>query len=293
MLDALALFKSVPGPGAYVPSVTPLDWIGGGTDMLLFSVRAGSAVIGMPDSIFGIPIGPGDILTTPLPTAFGGVSPFPGMYIGAENLGLMNTRSGLANDDDLDALDVICKPVLDCDGNGIEDAIDIALFGAADLNVNGMPDLCEDPAGTAIVIPYTYCTGKTNTPNCIPFMSWAGEASAGGLPTPFFIQGNDMVPGQFGFLIYGYKKANLNYHGGKLCVKGPIRVLPPKAPKGVPWGCTKAQLSKNFNKTIASLSDPLLTAGQRVYAQFYQRDPGNPLGFNDSLTDGLSFVINP
>ncbi|MEZ5975726.1 MAG: hypothetical protein R3E96_13060 [Planctomycetota bacterium] len=49
--------------------------------MLLFSVRRGSWVIGQPDSIFGIPIEEGDILTTPLPTAMGGVSPFPGIFI--------------------------------------------------------------------------------------------------------------------------------------------------------------------------------------------------------------------
>ncbi len=292
-LDALALYKVVPGPGAFVPSVVPLDWLGGGTDMLLFSVRTGSAVIGMPDSIFGIPIGPGDVLTTPLPTGSGGVSPYPGMFIGAENLGLMNQRSGLAQNDELDALDVVCRPVLDCDGNGIEDAIDIALFGAADLNANGMQDACEDPSGLPVTPPYTYCTAKTNSLNCIPFLSWSGTATAGSIPQPFFCLGNDVRPAQFGFLLYGFKKANLNFHGGKLCVKGPVRVLPPKTPKAVPWGCTGAQFSKNFNKTIAAKSDPLLTAGQRVFVQYYQRDPGNPLGFNDSLTDGMSFLIAP
>ncbi|MCF6329546.1 MAG: hypothetical protein L3J02_07095, partial [Henriciella sp.] len=52
----------------------------GDTDMVLFSVRRGSPVVGMPDSIFGIPIADGDILTTPLPTSMGGVSPFPGIF---------------------------------------------------------------------------------------------------------------------------------------------------------------------------------------------------------------------
>ena len=41
--------------------------------MLVFSVRRGSAVIGLPDSIFGLPIEE-DLLVPPIPVA----SPFPG-----------------------------------------------------------------------------------------------------------------------------------------------------------------------------------------------------------------------
>jgi hypothetical protein len=87
-LDALALHENgIPG---FQPSLMPYDWMGGASDMLLFSVRRGSAVIGMPDSIFGIPIEPGDILTTP---KAGGLSPFPGIFVAAENLGLITKRS--------------------------------------------------------------------------------------------------------------------------------------------------------------------------------------------------------
>ncbi len=140
-LDALALAEN--GTGVYEPSMVPYDWVGGGTDMLLFSVRRGSAVIGFPDSIFGIPIEEGDILTTPLPPALGGVSPFPGIFMAAENLGLATARSFGALGDDLDALDISRMPVTDCNGNGIEDALDIALGGAPDCNMNGIPDFCE------------------------------------------------------------------------------------------------------------------------------------------------------
>ncbi len=276
-LDAVAIFKVVPG---------------GAADMLLFSVRPGSPVVGMPDSIFGVPISPGDILTTPLPVALGGLSPFPGIFIAAENIGLNTFRAGNV-EDNLDALDVVCAPVLDCDANGVEDAIDIALAGVADANANGIPDVCEIPGAVPPRPPYTYCTGKTNSLNCIPFIGWAGEPSAGAIPGPFRVLGSDVMPGEFGILLYGYAKSNLSFHAGKLCVKGPMRILPPKTPKAVPWGCSGAQLNRNFNKTIASAADPLLTAGKRVFTQWLQRDPGNPLGFNDNLTDGMSFVINP
>ncbi len=103
-LDALALFENgVPG---YQPSPGPFGWLGaaGGADMLLFSVRRTSFVVGMPDSMFGIPIEPGDIL---MPPVAGGLSPFPGIFIAAEWLGIPTTRSGAANPGNLDALDTV------------------------------------------------------------------------------------------------------------------------------------------------------------------------------------------
>jgi hypothetical protein len=123
-LDALDLWEN--GVAGYQPSQVPFDWLGGNTDMLLFSVRRGSALIGLPDSIWGVPIEEGDILTTPclagtvLPS---GVvcagTPFPGIFTGAEQLGLATVRSGTGASwgvinpaynadiwaDDLDALD--------------------------------------------------------------------------------------------------------------------------------------------------------------------------------------------
>lgn len=123
-LDALKLWEN--GDGIFTPSLTPFDWLGGGADMLLFSVRRGSAVIGLLDSIWGAPIEEGDILTTPclsgsvLPSGaicIGGGT--PGIFTAAEQIGLATVRSGTAasygviNDaygtdqwaDDLDALD--------------------------------------------------------------------------------------------------------------------------------------------------------------------------------------------
>src|SRR5262249_13131518 len=100
-LDGLILSEN--GDGVFEPSHTPCDWVGrssgvgGATDMLLFSVRRGSAVVGMPDSIFGLPIEPGDVLTTP---KVGGLSPFPGIFIAAEDLGLATARSGMVGSGD-------------------------------------------------------------------------------------------------------------------------------------------------------------------------------------------------
>lgn len=128
-LDALSLWEN--GVAGYQPSVTPFDWLNGDTDMLLFSVRRNSAVIGMIDSILGLAIEEGDILTTPcangttLPnggTCAGGRT--PGIFTAAEWLGLATVRSdtgiawGVSNPtygrdiwaDDLDALDLVVVP---------------------------------------------------------------------------------------------------------------------------------------------------------------------------------------
>lgn len=140
-LDALILVEN--GDGIFQPSVADYDWLPdpAPVDMLMFSVRRGSAVIGHPDSIFGLPIEPGDILVPPR-----GVGQFPGIWIAAENLGLATVRSGTALDfgDDIDALDLAKRPIYDCNHNGIEDSVDIAVGSSMDANHNGIPDECEN-----------------------------------------------------------------------------------------------------------------------------------------------------
>ena len=114
-LDALMIWENqMPG---FQPSQGAYDWIlfPNNVDMLFFSVRVGSAVIGMPDSRFGIPIEPGDILGPPLPTFAGGVSPFPSLWIPAEDLGLgvsVLRGGGAPFGDDMDALDFSRRKVL-------------------------------------------------------------------------------------------------------------------------------------------------------------------------------------
>ncbi|MFN0009507.1 MAG: hypothetical protein ACKVXR_16535 [Planctomycetota bacterium] len=90
-LDALVLIENG----------IPMLQLGPGGDVLYYSVRRGSAVIGVPDSLFGIPIEPGDILTLP---AFAGGP--PSIYIAAEWLGLVTARMfAVPFGDDLDGLD--------------------------------------------------------------------------------------------------------------------------------------------------------------------------------------------
>ncbi len=138
----------------------------------------------------------------------------------------------------------------------------------------------------------SYCTGKTNSLACVPFMTATGVASASSTAA-FTLSMNDSIPNESGFLIYSFKKANLNFHGAKLCVKAPFKRTGAKAPKNPGGGCTGWVLRRNFNGTIQSGIDPQLTAGQVVRSQWFNRDPADPAGFGDGLSDALEFTIAP
>ncbi len=101
-LDALILWEN--GTGVYELAPGPYDWLSADYDMLLFSVRRASPIIGTLDAFWNRPIEEGDIL---MPTAAG----VPGIFIAAEALGLATVRSGIplpfGYADDLDALEVV------------------------------------------------------------------------------------------------------------------------------------------------------------------------------------------
>ncbi len=167
------------------------------------------------------------------------------------------------------------------------------LFGANGWDGPVRPDIgavqvFDVPPGNLL-----YCSGKTNSLGCVPFMTVSGLASASST-APFLVSGFNLVANEPGFLLYGFAKANLGFHGGKLCIKSPFRrLLPPKAAD--PFGPPPCDglLERNFNKRIQSGNDPLLTVGQTVFAQWRVRDPGDPAGFGDGLTDALRFTICP
>ncbi len=140
----------------------------------------------------------------------------------------------------------------------------------------------------------SYCTGKLNSLGCMPFISSVGAPSVT-QSVAFQVRANDMIPNEAALLSYSHNgRSNLDFHGGKLCVKAPfVRLLPVKIANanGSP-PCT-GSVTINFNNRIQSGNDPLLTAGAQVNAQYRGRDAALGDGFNDSLTDGLEFSICP
>ncbi len=166
----------------------------------------------------------------------------------------------------------------------------------------GDPGLPPDPDGTVAdmgAFPFdqdatsSYCTGKTNSLGCVPFITWSGFASASA-PQAFALTARDVLPGESGLLVYGFQAGNLNFHGGKLCVKAPLeRYLPFKQSNSSGTPPCAGNLTRNFNARIQGGADAMLTAGQEVFVQWRLRDPADPAGFGDSLSSGARFVIAP
>lgn len=156
-IDVIILFEN--GTPGYQKSQAPYDWLPvgspGASDMLMFSLRRGSALINnqVPDSEFGRQIEAGDLLRPPYGTPLA-TTP-PGIWIAAENLGLRTRRSDpvmVLEGDDLDggATGDLCY---DCNNNNIEDAVDISTGSSVDVNGNGVPDECETSVTTECDCP--------------------------------------------------------------------------------------------------------------------------------------------
>lgn len=296
-LDALVVWEN--GTLTYEPSQVPYDWLSGATDMLLFSVRRGSAIIGMPDSFFGVGIEEGDILY-PVP---GGP---PGIFYAAENLGLATKRNfPVAHGDELDALDIADVPLLDCNANGMEDAWDIAFGGAPDCNKNGIPDVCDIASGnSADVFPNdgvpdecqcgqvaSYCTAKTNSLGCTPII-WSKGSPCVTCAAPFTIDAVNIVSKKNGLLFYGFGPGAFPFLGGTLCVMPPLRRTPILNSGGViPPPTCSGSYTFDMNGWIQSAIDPFLVIGTTVYAQFWYRDPAIGDGTGTGLTDALTFTL--
>ena len=292
-LDALAIWEN--GDGVYTPAFAPFAWVQGQADMVLFSVRRGSAVIGMMDSILGIPIQEGDVLTPPLP----GGPPTPGIMIAAENLGLATLRFGLFGmsnqSDELDALDLTEGHIYDCQPNGVEDAIDIATGTSLDTNLNGIPDECEAPP--LIAIPFCPCPppgvcGNPYTPGgCMNSTGLGALLSASGSSSivldDLVLTVSQLPPFQFGIIFTGGSAlGGVPFGDGLRCVGGGICRL------GIQN--SGATGTMNFSGVVGALSGTscaIPAAGGTRYFQAWNRDPGGPCmsGFNLSNAMEVTF----
>ncbi len=149
--------------------------------------------------------------------------------------------------------------------------------------------------------PASYCTGKTASNACIPFLTTDLGLPSVSATSAWNVRSNDNVTSEAGLGLYSLKKANLNFHAGKLCVKAPFSRTPVAKSKSVgcvdPFASCRAtmcdQLRWDINATIQNDTTGLLTAGQTMHFQVRQRDPTEPTGWGDNLSNGVSFTICP
>ncbi len=179
--------------------------------------------------------------------------------------------------------------------NGLGSAVDIderhVLLGDPSNDAGGIE------AGAALLyghrtMPRTYGAGKPSSLDCTPFLEVVGRARVAG-DGAFHVLARDALPAEPGFLLYGGAALDRPFHGGTLCVKPPLTrwAAGPAAASG-PLPCS-GELSLEFNARLRSGADPALTAGCTVHAQWIQRDPADPAGFGDSLTDAVAFLVLP
>jgi hypothetical protein len=291
-LDALILYEN--GIDGYQPSQILFDWLpSGGSDMLLFSVRRGSAVIGRLDSIQGLPISEGDLLGPP---PSGLTHQNPGIYVAAESMGLSTSRSGGAGDDDTSGADV--EPLdgyLDCQPNGIEDAIDIA-HGSPDVNANGIPDECELPGSG-------YCFCDSTTAPCSNPDSKAGCANSTGVGAfldstgsssiwsdDLTLMTSQMPTGKFCLYFMGNGSAGAPVADGVRCVGGTFIRR---------FGAQGTGSSGSFSmgpgliNTIETKWGPgVISPGTTLYFQSWNRDvKQSPCGTGSNLSNGMAVTF--
>jgi hypothetical protein len=168
--------------------------------------------------------------------------------------------------------------------NGTVSINDPTNYAGATGTVNGAPPVSF------------YCTGKTTSQGCVPFLTTSGDPSA--TSGPFSIFSNDHIEFAPAIYMYSFGKGSLNFHGGKLCVKAPFGRISSlvKATDQLPCVTCPGMcrmFKRNFNDFIQSGVDPNLTAGQQVRIQARQRDLADPTGFGDNFSDGVAFTIGP
>jgi hypothetical protein len=298
-LDALILSEN--GDGVFEPSQTPCDWVAplhglvGPTDMLLFSVRRGSAVVGMPDSIFGLPIEPGDLLTTP---KAGGLSPFPGIYVAAEDLGLATTRTdGVTTGDELDAASTSPDPWYDCNHNGVEDSVDIATGASADANHNGIPDECEQST-----TGYCFCTaglgpcGNDDASAGCANSTGSGAALGSSGTTSFdtddlVLSATGMPTNKLGVWLLSHNQAQATLGDGLRCVGSPFHRFGTFNTGATGSGTKGPGIIASSCATLPA--SYCIVEGSTWNFQTWYRNLTGPCGHGSNLTNGVQVVFTP
>ncbi len=194
-----------------------------------------------------------------------------------------------------DPLDYFVLPASPCVDAGdpspaADDGCPEVAFGTSrnDVGARGGPGNC---GWGRSALPY--CTGKANSLGCVPFLIGEGTPSVSST-APFRLRAWDLLPAEGAFFLTSAGRAKLPFHGGRLCVASPLRRVHPTrfATSNGPVPCT-GTLVRDYNQHVQSGHDPLLTVGARVHVQLLQRDPGDPAGFQDGLSNALQFFVQP
>ena len=162
----------------------------------------------------------------------------------------------------------------DCNGNGADDACDIASGASADANLNGSPDECE-------CVGVNFCQALSNSTGLAAHISANGACS---VAANAFVLSAAHVPNTTGVFLYGANQVNggagVPFYDGFRCVgTGPIHRLRPAVVAN-----NVVTYAVDFTALPATAA---ITAGSTWHFQYWFRDPAagaSGANLSDALT---------
>jgi hypothetical protein len=128
----------------------------------------------------------------------------------------------------------------------------------------------------------TYCTGKTNSLGCVPFIGSFNQPdkSAGS----FTVTCNNVLNQKFGLLFFGTTQVATPFQGGTLCVGAPTQRTDSLSSGGATSG-NSCSGSYSYQFTTARMNLFGMDPGETYFAQWWMRDPAS------ASTTGLSNAV--
>ena len=169
--------------------------------------------------------------------------------------------------------------IADIDSDGDEDVLIANMY---DNSVTVLTNEC--PVAT-------HCMAKLNSLGCLPTIGTIGEPTMTG-SDDFTITATSVLNNQAGMFFFGSSPAEIPFKGGTLCVKGPFTRTTVQYSGGDPPPADCSGIY-SFSFSQALMGQLGLVAGDRVFGQYWSRDPSHPDGTGVGLTDGIRFTVQP
>jgi len=292
-IDALVLWENgIPG---FQVGDGPYTWLdpNSPTDMLLFSLRRGSPILGQIDSLMQLPIEESDLLGPPAPG-----SSTPMILISGESMGLKTSRgSGGSEGDDLSGATIrkTDEDIIDCNENGIPDHVDIAKGASPDDNDNGIPDECEpvDEVTCFCSVGSSPCSNDDPNAGCKNSTGSGGRLRGIGSSSLYqddlAFSVEQLPPQTFGILFYGLDEgtAPVVMGAGLRCASSVLlRIGPPLLTDSLGLGSVGPGLGGYVAQNMPQVGQ--FARGKTLHFQVYYRDLQFTCGNGSNVTNMVS-----